>query len=112
MVGSMFVAQKLGNRSQNLHVKRCVHHTSACVHYTNFAYSELYIKCRDDVQVTRSTTCSEDGQWEDLSLPCYCECKFDDIPGSVTLSNLDTQGYLGHNKTLEWKYKKALQKMS
>lgn len=85
--------------------------SSACVNDARFANSELYIQCRDDVKVTRiggeSTTCSDDGQWEDLSLACHCDCKLDDTPDSVILANLDEQGYLGHNETLEWVCKKG-----
>lgn len=87
--------------------------SSTCVHNTLFANSKLYIKCKDDVQVTQigggSTTC-DDGHWKDLSLTCHCDCKLDDTPESVIPTNLDKQGYLGHTKTLEWECKQGFTK--
>ena len=89
---------------------------SNCLFDSLLVGQDVYIVCKDDVSVTKvgghAATCGTDEQWDDLSLACYCDCNFEQVPANVNLNNLNDMQYLPHNSVLEWGCEVGFEKQS
>ena len=77
----------------------------------------FFLYCTENATFVQSsdsegTAFCENGDWDDPSLRCYCNCEIHADSDLVTLENLDARGFLEHGKTLEWSCKHGATKAS
>ncbi|XP_060571346.1 sushi, von Willebrand factor type A, EGF and pentraxin domain-containing protein 1-like isoform X2 [Ruditapes philippinarum] len=86
--------------------------SSSCIRDANPFGPYLFINCRDDVPVTKTGPAQAEcisGAWDYLNLACYCHCKVEADSQTMSLQNV-VNGYLVHDKTLEWSCKNGYEK--
>ena len=77
----------------------------------------FFLYCTENATFVQSsdsdgTAFCQNGDWDDPSLRCYCNCEVNADTDLVNLENLDEKGFLKHGESLMWSCKHGAAKAS
>ncbi|KAL4238642.1 Sushi [Mactra antiquata] len=84
---------------------------SSCIYKQKYSAGNLFVVCNQDTSVTKtgpSYVKCENNKWKpapnDDLLACFCDCKVT-TGSNMVISNLNSDGFLKHEETLNWRCK-------